>query len=115
MPMYLYLLQNQEKPLQVENCCFFNVTKAEITQVFGEELFERLLLLKLNSKKQKNAFTAEDFIPTTEKFNQAVEEFIQRIQNNDFSVSDEIQNFETCNGCRYKAVCRRTFNVSRQK
>lgn len=115
MPMYLYLLQNQKKPLQVENCCFFNVSKAETTQVFGEELAERVFLSKPNSKKQKNVRTAEDFIPTTEKFWQAVEEFIQRIQNNDFSVSDEIQNFETCNSCRYKAVCRRTFNVSRQK
>ena len=115
MPMYLYLLQNQKKPLQVENCCFFNVTKAETTQVFGEELAARVLLSKPNSKKQKNVRTAEDFVPTTEKFNQAVENFIQRIQDNDFSVSDEMQNFETCSRCRYKAVCRRTFNVSRQK
>lgn len=114
MPMYLYILQNQRKPLQVENCCFFNVTKAETTQVFGEELAARVMLLKPTQKKQKPARTAQDFIPTTEKFNQAVEEFIQRIQENDFSVSDETQNFETCSGCRYKAVCRRTFNVSRQ-
>lgn len=114
MPMYLYLLQNQKKPLQVENCCFFNVTKAETTQVFGEELAARVMLLKPNPKRNQTARAAQDFIPTTEKFNQAVEEFIQRIQENDFSVSDEMQNFETCSACRYKAVCRRTFNVSRQ-
>ncbi len=114
MPMYLFLLQNQKKPLEVENCCFFNVSKAETTQVFGQELCERILAAKPKSKKPKNALTAEDFAPTREKFSEAVSLFIQRIQDSDFSVSDEAQNFETCGKCRCKAVCRRTFNVSRQ-
>ena len=114
MPMYLFLLQNQKKPLEVENCCFFNVLKAETTQVFGEELCARILAAKPNTRKPKIVRTAEDFVPTREKFNEAVSTFIQRIQNSDFSVSNEMQNFETCGKCRCKAVCRRTFNVSRQ-
>lgn len=114
MPMYLFLLQNQKKPLEVENCCFFNVLKAETTQVFGEELCARILAAKPNTRKPKIVRTAEDFAPTREKFNEAVSTFIQRIQNSDFSVSNEVQNFETCGKCRCKAVCRRTFNVSRQ-
>lgn len=115
MPMYLHLLQNQKKPANVENCCFFNVTKAETTQVFGEALASRVALLKPNARKSRNVRTAEDFSLTMEKFKEAAELFIQRIQDGDFSVSDETQNFETCGKCRCKALCRRTFNVSRQK
>lgn len=113
MPMYLYLLENQEKPQIVENCCFFNVTKAEVTQVFGSELAGRVAAA-FGKKLQKNVLILQDFEPTQQKFKEAAETFIHRIETSDFSVSQEVQNFQVCNKCRCKAVCRRTFTVSRQ-
>lgn len=110
MPMYLELLEKQEKSLQVENCCFFNVTKAEIKLVFGQELSDRVS--QGSNKNKKIVPTANDFLETREIFNKSVSTCIERIKNADFSVSHNEQTFSVCNRCRYKALCRRTFTVS---
>lgn len=113
MPMYLYLLENQKKAQKVENCCFFNVTKAEITQVFGSELAERVAFA-FGKKTRKPPYEAKDFEETRKKFSEMSELFINRINNFDFKVSEKEQNYEVCNECRQKALCRRTFTVSRK-
>ena len=43
-----------------------------------------------------------------------MELYAQKITGYDFSVTNENQDFNTCNRCDFRAVCRRVFNISRQ-
>ena len=47
-------------------------------------------------------------------FFEKLKEFHDRIEDQDFSVDDKSQDFEKCNSCTFRAVCRRVFNVSRK-
>ena len=110
--MYLYLLKNQAKSITVENCCFYNVTKSEIELVFGKELHNRYKTAFPTTRPANRS--PDEFIESEEKFQEAVDIFIQKIKDKDFSVSEKAQNFEICSKCDYRALCRRTFNVSKQ-
>lgn len=112
IPMYLYLMKNQKSPIVVENSCFFQVSKGEIAYVMGEELFSRYKA-QYPSKRTKQV-SDSDFIPTMDLFQKGLEYFNQQIKAKDFSVNSFNQNFDTCNGCSNRAICRRTFNISRQ-
>ena len=105
MPVYIHLLKS--KGIEIENCCFFDISKQTVKYVFGEELGSIL-------GKKKGLLSAADFSPVMEVFEEAVRDFVKCLQASDFSVSNSNQDFETCNKCNKKAVCRRTFNVSRK-
>lgn len=113
MPMYIHLLENGKKSIKVDNCCFFLVSKGDVTQVFGQQLFDRVKQWK-NSKPKSGPISASDFEETRSMFLEAITTFTQKVKDGDFSVDDKNQDFETCSGCGYKAICRRTFNVSKR-
>lgn len=102
MPMYLYLLENQNPPLKVENCGFFLIKSHSYEPVIS------------NSDSEKKQVTRKLFEPTMQKFRECAEQFAQKIEAADFSVNDAEQDFTVCNECDFRAVCRRVFNISRQ-
>ena len=106
MPLYIYLLRNQKPAVKVENCCFFNVTKAEAVPVTGISIYNRI------PKNKK--ISPENFESVIHKMTECSELYARHITDRDFSVNDNAQDFSTCSGCFYKAVCRRTFTVSRK-
>lgn len=113
MPMYSYLLRNQGFPKIIENACFFQVSKGECMHVFGENIFTRFK--KYNKYSKRPSVSEEEYKPTMDLFLKALDHFTERIEQKDFSVNSISQNFEKCNTCSNRAVCRRTFNISRQK
>lgn len=112
MPMYIHLLKNQPSPKIVENCCFFQVSKGYCKQVFGENIFSRIKAQTPTSKLKP--VLEEEYLPTLELFYKALDRFTLRLKEKDFSVNNISQGFETCNSCSNRAVCRRTFNISKQ-
>lgn len=113
MPMYCYLLGSQEFPKIIENCCFFQVSKGEITQVFGENIYSRIKAI--NPRKKIQMVSEEEYRPTMYLFAKTLERFTERMEQKDFSVNHVSQNYEKCNGCSNRAVCRRTFIISKQE
>ena len=111
MPAYLYLLE-KSKGIKAENCAFFSMGSKEIVPVVGQKVFD--IHKGLHPKTKLDVYTLEDFEPTMTLFQQKTDEYYQRIRNGDFSISDSNQNFEMCNNCTFRALCRRTFNVSRK-
>lgn len=115
MPMYIYLLKNQEKPKIVEKAGFFNIKEASFSPVVGKDLFET----ELNYRKSISSFAKpkpfqpsfEEFSETMQKFTEYLDDFASRIEKGDFSVTDENQDFEKCSKCDYSAVCRKYFVV----
>lgn len=111
MPAYLYLLE-KSKGIKAENCAFFSMGSKEIVPVVGQKVFD--IHKGLHPKTKLDVYTLEDFEPTMKLFQQKTDEYYHRIRNGDFSISDSNQNFEMCNNCTFRALCRRTFNVSRK-
>ena len=89
MPMYIYLLQNQGNPIEIEKCCFFNVSKATQTDVDLE---------KLKSSSQKLL--------------DCIDLYVEQISTGDFLNNPQTE-FVKCNGCAYRALCRKVFVVGR--
>lgn len=106
MPFYIYLLRMQKKPLKIENCCFYNVTKSEAVPVSGISIYKR--------KKKRTEVSPCDFESVINKMLECTQRYAQRIKENNFSVNEKVQDFQTCTSCYYKAVCRRTFTVNRK-
>lgn len=102
MPMYLYLLENQNPPLKIENCGFFLIKSHSYEPVIG------------GTPSAQNKVTRKHFEPTMQKFLVCAKQFVQKVGAADFSVTDEAQDFTVCNECDFRAVCRRVFNISRQ-
>lgn len=91
MPMYIYILNNQKVPIDISNCCFFNIKDGKPTWIELEN-FELTITKTL------------DYINSYSEFiNNGITSFI--------SSSD----FKTCNSCSYRAVCRKVFNVGKNK
>lgn len=91
MPIYLYLLKNQETPLAVEECYFFSIKD----QVAVEFDISRLP-------------------PVEDKLEEAIQNFANYLQFDRFFENPE-KDFSTCNSCDYRAVCRKVFNVGQGK
>ena len=93
MPFYLYLLENQENFYPVSGCYFFDIKKAK-TKEF--ELDPKL------------------WNPTKEKLLECIDIFSEYLHNNQFFM-EPLKDFETCNQCNYRAVCRKVFNVGKSE
>ncbi|MCR4742946.1 MAG: PD-(D/E)XK nuclease family protein [Treponema sp.] len=108
MPMYIYLLRNQQKPVTVDNACFYDVTKGNCTIVFGHNLGERLGK-DLSKVPEKEAF--EDTIKYLLDY---MDNMAEKIKEGDFSPDPEIQDYSYCRACSHNNICRRTFNVGKK-
>ncbi|MCQ2240712.1 PD-(D/E)XK nuclease family protein [Treponema sp.] len=111
MPAYLFLLE-KAKNISAENCAFFSLGSMEIVPVVGEKVFS--IFKRLHPKTKVNIYTRETFEPTMKLFHQKTAEYFDRLASKDFKVNDLNQDFDKCNECTFKALCRRTFNVSRK-
>ncbi|MCR5218537.1 PD-(D/E)XK nuclease family protein [Treponema sp.] len=106
MPFYIYLLRKQTPAVNIENCCFYNVQKSEADPVAGISIYQR--------KNKRNTVSPEDFEKVIDKMVECTNRYAERIRDNNFSVNNTAQDFNTCSSCHYKAICRRTFTVSRK-
>lgn len=91
MPMYLYILQHMEKPIEINECCFFNIKDGLRTSV---DL---------------------DRMPSViSKMLDCIDIYAEYITQNDFTAEPQ-QDFTTCYGCKYRAVCRKIFTVGKSE
>lgn len=111
MPAYLYLLE-KVKNLKVENCAFFSIKSREIVPVIGQAAFD--IFSSVRPRTKRDLYTRDGFEPTMKVFHQKVKEYCEKITAMDFSVNDLDQDFDRCNGCTFRAMCRRVFNISRK-
>lgn len=89
MPMYIYLLKNQSKPIEIEKCCFFNVSKAT-----------------------KNDVDLKELEPSSQKLLECIDLYAEQISTGNFLNKSQTE-FVKCNGCAYRALCRKVFVVGR--
>ncbi|MCQ2610599.1 MAG: PD-(D/E)XK nuclease family protein [Treponema sp.] len=117
IPMYLYLLQ--KNGIETDNAAFFNIKSKDLVMVTGnptessDALTQRYKAYNPTSKKK--AMPIEDFELTMNVFKTHYPVFAQSLRNLEFKVDDSKQDYDCCSSCDYRALCRRTFNVSRQK
>ena len=108
MPMYIYLMRNQQKPVIVDNACFYDVTKGSCSIVFGKNLGQRL------GKVPDKIPEKEDFEDTIKFLLDYMDEMVHRIQIGDFAPDPEIQDYSFCRACAHNNICRNTFNVGKR-
>ncbi len=113
MPTYVYLMENCDHPVKVENACFFNIKDAKCYPVFGEEMDRRCPRAK-QAKDQSPLFNIDEFKPSVEKTLECVNRFVERVKNSDFSINENVQSFSVCFECEYSTICRKTFNVGKK-
>lgn len=89
MPMYVYLLKNLTIPVEVNECCFYNMKDCCPT-----------------------AIELTDFDVTINKMLECVEVYSDTVTKTDFTTTASSE-FEVCNSCSYRAVCRKTFTVGK--
>ncbi len=106
IPMYFYLLHNQERPLDARNAAFYTLGDRRLKGVVGD-------LPVFTGRTKKNMKDYEGFEPTMKKLEEGLELFASAVKNSDFSIQDREIPWETCASCKYRAVCRKTFNVGR--
>lgn len=114
MPSYVHLLE-KERNLKISAASFFTLNSAKpLTNVFGKEIALRECLISKSDKKAtKKVVVAEDYKPTMIFFYKALHEFAKKIEKADIQISDKKQIFSVCSDCDYKAICRRTFQISK--
>ena len=78
MPVYTYILKNQEKPIEIENCAFFNVKKGENKAVFGSIAGAR---------------EDVDFGPTAERFLELAKFYAEKVLAHDVDCGDAFEEF----------------------
>ncbi len=89
MPMYLYLLQNQEKKFPVDKCLFYNIKDSQPKEI-----------------------DLDSFAPVMDKFMKALDLYADHIRNQKFFENPK-KDFSECNGCTYRAICRKIFTVGK--
>lgn len=110
MAMYIKLIEynNGKNPHKIFNSCFYSIKEAKAYPVIADSDF-----LERCKVKEDKVCDREEFQLTLDYLDKTITDYESRIENNDFSVDKDEQNFETCSSCKYKAVCRRSFNISR--
>lgn len=89
MPMYIYLLKNQPKPIEVEECCFFNITNPKTVSV-----------------------NLDEFQPTLDKLLECIDIYAEQISSGNCFTNSQ-KDTRICNECDYRAICRKTFTVGK--
>lgn len=107
MPLYIYLLRNDENsPIKIENCCYYSIKNMVIKRVAGDFSY-------LNNKNSKFK-DMESYEKEIEKTIECVEHFAERIENCNFEINKSVQSFSVCNSCEYRAICRKVFNIGKK-
>ena len=104
MPVYFYLLRNQNPPIDVRNGCFYKLSDGSLKVVAGDlPVFENV----------KNLVEFDNFSPTMQKFEECLKIFSDSVNNGVFSAEGFGFDWNTCIKCRFRGICRKTFNVGR--
>lgn len=102
MPMYFYLLENQERPETASAACYYKISSQECVPVAGE--------IEGFTKKGK---PMEEYRETIDVFTNQLEGFVRALEESNFSTEGKKLSWSTCYECDYRAFCRRVFNVGK--
>ncbi len=89
LPLYIYYLKSTSTKNDVDKALFY----------------------KINEIKTKE-FELENYDSTIKKVLECIDEYSKCIQENNFE--SNTPDFKDCLKCSYKAICRKTFNISRK-
>ncbi|MCR5437225.1 MAG: PD-(D/E)XK nuclease family protein [Treponema sp.] len=92
MPVYYYLLSKNNPDCRIDRCSFF--------------------IIKTSKNKYYKDVNLDFIEPTIDKMLECIKYYQQKVNDNDYT-KDNI-SFETCSNCSFKAICRKTFNISRR-
>lgn len=104
LPVYKYVLENQQKPVKISACCFYSIRDCELKTVYSE-------IEELPVKDDVN----EKFLKTQDVCLKLVDKYVNYVRENNFSPEIVDVDFSVCSQCDYKSVCRRSFAVSPDK
>jgi len=105
MPLYKLMLEHQAHPLPVETVVYYCINDSFAYVVEGS-------LVNPDNGKTIEGTDLTETITAVEKL---TDSFADHIKAQQFAVDSKQQDFETCNECAYRAVCRRVYTVSGDK
>ena len=111
MPMYALLLKYDEEPILVQNACFFQIKDAKFTNVFGEEIFSRN---PPSGRTKPPVMLPEDFEASINKIIECMDYYAECVGTGRIETDPEVHSFVRCSQCRYRGLCRKTFNVGKK-
>jgi hypothetical protein len=103
MPIYKDMLEHQQKKLSVETVVYYCINDNVPYVVSGT----------LTSPDTGKVLEGSDLCETIDAVEVLADQFAGSIAQQNFTVDKTKQNFEQCNDCAYRAVCRRVYTVSR--
>lgn len=103
LPVYKYVLENQDKPLKIDACCFYSIRECGLKIAYSK--------IESIQPTRKSDFN-EKFEMTTGRCLSLAEDYAEYVLNMDFSPSIINLDPSDCTSCEFKSVCRRTFAVS---
>lgn len=111
MPLYIKLLEyNKGKtPVKIQNTCFYNIKDKSVSPVTGTSDFRTAAGIS----NKTPLCPREKFEATMKYLDDKISEFKSKILDSNFRISKDNPDFEKCTKCSYRAVCRRTFNISK--
>ncbi|MBO4508750.1 MAG: PD-(D/E)XK nuclease family protein [Spirochaetaceae bacterium] len=101
MPMYISLIQANEKVKDIDVARFYTVKGTETTVAID---------------RNTQDFSQEDFEPTMEAFRNYSDDFERIVSSKVFEPDpDKVDIYEDCFKCNFKSVCRRNYEVSKRR
>ena len=101
MPMYISLIQANEKIKDIDVARFYAVKDAKTAVAID---------------RNTQDYSQEDFEPTMEAFRNYSDEFERIVSSKAFEPDpDKVDIYEDCVGCNFKSVCRRNYEVSKRR
>ena len=101
MPMYISLIAANKASGAIDVARFYSIKEAETKAA-----------IDINSKESSQ----DDFDKTMEAFNRYSDDFERIAASQNFTPDlSKVDKYEDCIKCSYKAVCRRTYEVSNGK
>ena len=110
IPFYVLLLETIEKKKNQEEMqeTSQKVKAAYFLKILEDKADRVIKSETINDGKDKGK-TREEFQENIEVLKQGIKDFSERINNADFTAKN--RTWEACNKCKFKYICRTTFNV----
>lgn len=106
IPFYILLLETIEKNKRHENAQ--KVKAAYFLEILKNSTY-RVVESKTINDTNKTGKSRDEFQENIEVLKQSVKDFYERIKNADFTAKN--RTWKNCNECKFKHICRTTFNV----
>ncbi|MBO5137574.1 MAG: PD-(D/E)XK nuclease family protein [Spirochaetaceae bacterium] len=108
IPMYVTLWEKGSRVSFVKNACFMSIQQCNRTNIVGQSL-GRIKSIPRFSTEEINGF--ENILDV---FSSKVEQFIQEIKTQNFAQLKNV-TYQICQECKWKKLCRTTYNISGEK